>query len=423
MTADINMKEIRSILESIQLPKMIKVRQSFVHDHLEQADISREIKRIFENEAFISRIKKGDRVALTAGSREIRNIAFIIKEVVSILHAIGAKPFIVPAMGSHGGARAEGQKKLIEGYGITEEYCGCPIYSSMDTVHIGNTEDGQRVFLDKNAYEADGIIVIGRVKPHTDFRGQYESGIMKMMAVGLGKQKGAQACHRLGFGHMADNIVQFGRAVLKNAPIIGAVAILENAFDQTKEIVGILPEDIENVEPILLERARENMPKILIDECDVLIVDEIGKNFSGIGMDSNITGRHATKYSSGGIHAQRVAVLGLSKKTHNNGYGIGLADAIPRKVLTDLDTEAMYVNALTSGIPSAAYIPPVFPDEKSAVQACIKMCVGIEEKGPRVIRIKNTLDLEEILVSQNLKETVLNTAGMTITEENLDMTF
>ena len=403
---------VNTILDPIGIPDMFMVRQTFEKTKIDPAEIPSFVRGIIQTKMKERIIRPGMRIAITAGSREICNIALILRSAAETFRRLGAEPFIIPAMGSHGGGTAEGQRAMIEGYGITEAYCGCPILSSMETVLIGETEDGQPVYIDRYAAEADGIFVIGRVKLHTDFRGKYESGIMKMMAIGLGKQKGAQSCHRQGFGHMAENVRKFGHAVLENSAVTGALAILENAYDQTAELVCLDRSEIEDREPVLLERARTLMPRILLPECDVLIVDEIGKNYSGVGMDSNVTGRHATPFSEGGLRAQRVAVLGLSEKTHHNGYGLGLADCTTSQVIEELDEEAMFVNALTTGISSASMIPLAFDTPERAVKACIRMCTGIEENGPRIIRIPNTLHLEKILVSVNLADAVRRTPCM-----------
>lgn len=284
----------------------------------------------------------------------------------------------------------------------------------METVLIGQTDDGQDVYLDRYAVEADGILVLGRVKAHTGFQGRYESGIMKMMAIGLGKQKGAEACHKHGFGEMAENLELFGRAILKHAKILGAIAILENAFDQTYRLIGLSREEIPEREPELLKQAKNLMPQIRIPECDVLIVDEIGKNFSGTGMDPNVTGRHATPYSVGGFRSQQVAVLGLSEKTHRNGYGIGIANSTTQRVFHELDLESMYINGLTCLEMNCCKIPCVYDNDRLAIQACIKMCINIGPRGPRVIRIRNTLQIEEIWVSENYVDELDQIEGVSV---------
>ena len=400
------MDEIRTLLEGVRLPRMFRVRQIFDHTCIRREELRRTVSHLLTAEKLGKRICPGMRVALPAGSREICNMDEILAAAVECLKEQGARPFIVPAMGSHGGATAEGQRELLASYQITEERCGCPILSSMETVPIGSTPDGQTVFLDRYAAEADGILVVNRMKAHTGFRGRYESGILKMMVIGLGKQTGAEACHRRGFGHMAEDLEAFGRVVLQKAPILGAIAILENAFDETAQLVWLEPEEILEREPGLLEQAKAQMPQILLPECDVLIVDEIGKNYSGTGMDPNVTGRHVTPYCSGGLRVQRIAVLRMSGKSHCNGYGIGAADCTTQAVYRTLDLRAMYINGLTCGEMGPCRIPCVWETEKLAIQAAVRMCEGIGRQGPRMIRIPNTLSLEKIMVSENLRAEV-----------------
>ena len=417
------MEEVDRLLSDIQIPQMFRVRQHFVSAELPEEKISKTVAEILSTEPFRKKICPGMRIALTAGSREIFNLDRILCAAVEFLKAQGARPFIVPAMGSHGGGTGEGQLELLAEYHITQENCGCPILSSMETAQVGTTLDGQRVFMDRNAYEADGILVINRVKPHTNFRGDYESGIMKMMAIGLGKQEGAEVCHRRGFQFMAENIREFGHTVLENTNVIGAIAILENACERTAHLIGLQKEEIEEREPILLNCARELMPKILLAECDVLIVDEIGKNFSGTGMDPNVTGRHTTPNSSGGLNVQRIAVLGLSEKTRRNGFGIGAADCTTQRVAGQLDLQAMYVNAMTSTGIRLCAVPCTLKNDRLAIQACMKTSVGLGPEGARIIRISNTLHLQEIMISANCLEQVRKTANMTVIDEPFDLLF
>ena len=340
------------------------------------------------------------RIAITAGSRGIANVALTTKCIADFVKSRGAHPFIVPAMGSHGGATAEGQRAILEGYGIVEDYVGCPIISSMEVKKIGVNDEGGDVYIDKNAAEADGIILGCRVKPHTAFRGPYESGMMKMMAIGLGKQFGAEKCHEAGFKNMAKNVPLYGRCILKNAPILFGVPTIENAFDETCKIVAVAAEDIDKEEPELLKEAFSYMPKILVDSCDVLIVDYIGKNFSGDGMDPNITGTFCTPYATGGIDAQRVAVLDLSPETHGNGIGLGYSSATTKRVFNKLDLASMYPNAITCTVLGGVRIPIVMESDRETIQVCIKSCNEIDKSNPRVVRIPNSLHLEHIMLSE-----------------------
>ena len=285
---------VADMVKDTFVPKMFRVKQVFPRPKIEPEEIPGIIEELLSEEKFASRIKPGMRIAITAGSRGIANVALTTKCIADFVKSRGGQPFIVPAMGSHGGATAEGQREILEGYGITEDYVGCPIISSMEVKKIGVTEDGRDTFIDKNAAEADGIILGCRIKPHTAFRGPYESGMMKMMAIGLGKQHGAEVCHEQGFKNMAKNVPMFGKSIIKNAPILFAVPTIENAFDETCKITAVAAEDIEALEPGLLKEAFTYMPRILVDSCDVLVVDQIGKNFSGDGMDPNITGTFCT---------------------------------------------------------------------------------------------------------------------------------
>ncbi|MFV0413146.1 MAG: lactate racemase domain-containing protein, partial [Oscillospiraceae bacterium] len=364
-----------------------------------------------------SQILPGMRIAITAGSRGVANVALITKCIAAFCTARGAHPFIVPAMGSHGGATAEGQREILKGYGITEEAMGCPILSSMEVVKIGTNEEGMDVLIDKNAAEADGIIVSCRVKPHTAFRGPYESGIMKMMTIGLGKQVGAEVCHEAGFKHMAKYVPMFGRAIIENAPILFAVAAIENAFDETCHLESVNACDIAAREPELLKQAFANMPRILADECDVLVVDHIGKNFSGDGMDPNITGTFCTPYATGGIQAQRVAVLNLSPETHGNGIGLGYASATTRRVFNQLDFASMYPNAITCTVLGGVRVPIVMENDKECIQVCLRTCNEINKAQPRVVRIPNSLHLGHIMLSESYYEEAKNNPAIEIESE------
>ena len=336
-----------SYLSEITLPRFYKARQHFDPACIQREEISVVVKEELDRIRLSAKIFPGMRIVVTAGSRGIANIDRIILAIVDYLKALQAEPFIIPAMGSHGGGTAEGQRGLLQEYGITEETMGCPLISSMEVTRIGATKDGRDVYIDQAAASADGIVVVGRIKPHTGFRGPFQSGLMKMMAIGLGKQYGARVCHEEGFQRMGYNVEVFGTAVLQNSPVLCGVGILENAFDKTWKIAALDKEEIIAKEPGLLKEAEAHMPRILLPECDVLIVDEIGKNFSGDGMDPNVTGTFATPYASGGIRAERICVLDLSPESHGNGMGSGMASAITKRVFDQLDLTTMYLNGFT----------------------------------------------------------------------------
>lgn len=408
---------VADMVKDTYVPRMFRVRQTFPRPKLEVDQIPGIIKHLLEEEKFAARVKPRMRIAITAGSRGIANVALTTKCIADFVKSRGAFPFIVPAMGSHGGATAEGQRAILEGYGITEEYVGCPILSSMEVKKIGVNEEGGDVYIDKNAAEADGIILGCRIKPHTAFRGAYESGMMKMMAIGLGKQYGAEVCHEAGFKNMAKNVPLFGKCIIKNAPVLFAVPTIENAFDETCRIVAVAAEEIEEQEPALLQEAFRYMPRILVDSCDVLIVDQIGKNFSGDGMDPNITGTFCTPYATGGIDAQRVVVLDLSPETHGNGIGLGYSSATTKRVFDQLDLASMYPNAITCTVLGGVRIPIVMESDREAIQVCIKSCNEIDKRNPRVVRIPNSLHLEHIMLSEAYLEEAKANPDLTIESE------
>ncbi|NCB00762.1 MAG: DUF2088 domain-containing protein [Spirochaetia bacterium] len=412
---------IEGILQDISIPKMAKVRQLF--DETKVEDIPLAIETEFNKKEISSSIIKDASIAITVGSRGIANLALIVREVVKNVKRLGAHPFIIPAMGSHGGATAAGQLEVLHGMGVTEEYIDAPIKSSMDTTHIGVNVDGQPVLIDSFAAASDGIILLGRVKPHTAFRGTYESGLYKMMAIGLGKQKGAEVCHVDGFGRMGHNVITFGEAILEKAPILFGIALIENAFDDTAIIEAIHRDKITSREPELLEKARTLMPQIAISDIDILIVDQIGKNFSGDGMDPNITATYCTPYASGGPIVQRYVVLDLSDETHGNAMGAGMADIGTKRLFDKIDFDAAYPNALTCTVLMGAKIPVILKNDKNAIQAAIFTSVDIDKKNPRIVRIANTSHISTIIVSEALKQEVLEDDGLELLEEFTEVEF
>ena len=412
---------VNEIIKDVPIPRMVKIKQSFERTCLE--DISGEVLKQLNVEKVKEQLRPGDKIAVAVGSRGIYQHALVVKTVVDFLKTCGTEPFIVAAMGSHGGATVEGQKSILDGYGITEEYCGCPVKIGKESWLIGQTEDGNPVYIDQYAAKADGIVIINRIKPHTAFRGPYESGPMKMLAIGLGKQKGAEACHLAGFENMAENIPKFGRAVLKNAKILFGVALLENAYDRTREIVVLTGNEIEKEEPELLERAKSYMPKILIEHADLLIVEQIGKNFSGDGMDPNIAGTFATKCASGGLDTQRVAVLDISDESHGNGVGFGMADVSTQRAYKKFDFEMSYPNALTCLVSQVVKVPMIFDTDKNCIKAGIKLCANINYSDARVILIYNTLRMDEMYISESLLEQASFTEGIEIIGHPEQMVF
>jgi hypothetical protein len=412
---------VSDLLKDTEIPKMAKVRQVFTRERVE--DVQSAVQKELRKEEIQKTVRPGMSVAITGGSRGVANIAVILKEIVSFVKSKGAKPFIIPAMGSHGGSTAEGQMEILHSYGITEEFCGCPIKAPMETTKIGYTNENHPVFIDKYAAEAEGIIVVNRIKPHTCFRGPYESGLMKMITIGLGKQKGADVCHQAGFKHMAKLIPLFANKILANCNILFGFATLENPFDETYKVMALTKEEIPQKEPGLLLEAKSLMPRILFDETDVLIVDKIGKNYSGDGMDPNITGTFCTPYASGGIKSQKIVVLDLSDESHGNAAGMGMADISTQRLFEKVDLEKTYPNGLTSTVLTNLKIPVILKSDKEAIQAAIKTCNEVDKKSVAIIRIPNTLQLEYIYISEVLYKKAKTMPGIEILEEPRPIVF
>lgn len=418
-----NMDVVNSLVSDTHIPRMFRVSQTFPRPMLEVEKIPEILREKLEAEGVKERLHPGMSVAITAGSRMIHNSAAILRGIVQFVRDQGAEPFVIPAMGSHGGATAEGQKDMLATLGITEETIGCPIRSSMETVCVGKNDKGADTYMDRLAYEADGIIVFNRIKPHSGFRGKYESGLIKMMAVGLGKQYGASVLHSGGDEHLAENIYLFGKSVLEHSKVMFAVAVLENAYDDTAEIHVIKSENILEQELVHLAKAFTYMPRILVDSCDTLIVDTIGKNYCGGGMDSNITGRFYSDLFSGWMTAQRIGVLQLSKESHGNANGVGVADVISKRVFDEMDPATSYPNAITTTCHRNVSVPMVMMNDRLVMQTCIKGCYEIDKENARMIYIKNTLELDEVWLSEAYYEQAKNVEGMTIMSAPAEIEF
>ena len=416
---------VSRLLRDVPLPSMFHAAQRFPSAHIEREDIEKAVFDEINRSGMAQRILPGKRIAVTAGSRGIRNVDEITRAVVAFVKSRGAVPFIVPAMGSHGGATAEGQREMLAGYGITEEAMGCDILSSMETVLLGHSELGKPVYMDKNAYEADGVIISCRLKPHNAFRGPVESGPCKMMTVGLGKQKGAEQVHSDGMDIIAKNIPTMAKVTLGTGKILFAIPCLENAYDQTMMLEAIPAENILQREPELLKIAFANMPSILVGAGDVLIVDRIGKNFSGTGVDPNITGTFSTPYATGGVQVQRTCFLNLTEESHGNSLGVGLASAITRRIYDQIDADAMYTNCITSTVIKSAMLPCVLSTDKEAIQFCLRTANRIDLNDPRVIRIQNSLHVGQVMLSAAYYDEVKagKYEGLTALDEPQALTF
>lgn len=394
-----------NFLKDVYIPPMALVRQNLPRPII--SDIPTAVCKELKRSDLSSILHKGMSVAISCGSRGITNIPTIIREIVNFCKSYGADPFIVPAMGSHGGATSEGQTDVLTSLGVTEEFCGCPIRSSMDTVCLGTTPDGYPIHLDKNASQADGIIVVGRIKAHTAFRGEYESGLMKMMAVGLGKRNGAEVCHSTGFRLMHTIMPSVAEGILKSGKILLGFAIIENAYDETCILKAISPQRIPLEEPGLLVQAKKLMGRLYLPETDLLIIDKIGKNISGDGSDPNIAGNFCCQYASGGLKAEKRVVLDLTDETHGNAMGVGLYDATTQHLFNKIDFDITYINPLVSSAINMAKIPMIMENDHDAIAACLKSSPEIDHDNPRIIRIKDSAHIDEIYVSIAHREEVL----------------
>lgn len=409
------------------LPKMAKVRQVF--DQPEIKDIPAKIREELERKRLKDRVKPGQRIAVTAGSRGVSNIPVIFKTIVAELKAVEAEPFLVPAMGSHGGATPEGQIQVLHSLGVTEESVGAPIEASMEVEAVGSLPDGIEIYLSRIALEADGIFVVGRVKPHTDFKGEIESGLLKMMAIGLGNQKGAEMIHWHRYDGYHRILPEAGRLIAEKTNVVMGLALLENAHHKTAEIHALYPEEFYEKEKHLLETAKDLLPRLPFKDIDVLVVEELGKNISGVGMDTNVTGRFwmPGEHDSRAPSVKKLAVLDLTEETHGNAIGIGLADVTTRRAYEKIDYRQTYVNCLTQGSGETGKIPPFLPNDRDAIATAIRISGPIQPETARVIRIKNTQELEALYISEALVDDLRTSPELqkrlVLVEEPRDMQF
>ncbi|MEK4669736.1 lactate racemase domain-containing protein [Niallia sp. FSL R7-0271] len=401
---------LEELLKDIPVPKMAKVKVSFDDSKID--DLGSVLMKKLQSEQIVKNIKPGMEIAVAVGSRGLDRITELTAVTVKFLKGLGAKPFIVPSMGSHGGATAEGQRAVLEHLGISKESVGAEIRSSMEVEQVGKLANGLPVYVDKYALQADGIVVINRIKPHTAFRGPVESGIMKMISIGLGKQKGAEACHQMGFKYMAENVPAMAKVIMKKTPFLFGVATVENAFDKIATVEVLTPEEVIETEPALQIKAKSLLPKLFFDQLDVLVIDEIGKNISGDGMDPNITGRYPTPYASGGPDVNKMVVLDVTPQSEGNANGVGTADFTTQRLLNKMDREGTYANGLTSTVVAPTKIATTLPNDKMALQAAVKTCNILNFHDVKLVRIKNTLVLSEIEVSESLLEYVNNHPNM-----------
>jgi len=395
---------------------MVTVRQAFDDSCLE--DVPGAVRAQIMQTEVAARIKPGMRVAIGAGSRGVANIGAATKATVAALRELGAEPFVFPAMGSHGGASVEGQTAVLAGYGIGEEQVGAPVRASMDTVVLGELEDGTPIHMDKLARAADGVVLINRIKPHTTFRGPIESGIIKMMAIGMGKIAGATTLHAHGMDIFPDLLPRVAELIMQRANILFGVGLIENAYDDTTLVEAVLPEQLIAREPELLAIAKSRMGRICFNDIDVLIIEQMGKEISGAGFDPNITGRNnrgVTGFDDPRV--QKIVVLDLSAKTSGNATGLGLADVITRRLYEKIDYPSTYANVITSAYLDGALIPIPMRTDREAISLAVKTLVRVESGQVRIVRIRDTLSIEHISVSEPMLDEVHASSNMEVVGE------
>jgi hypothetical protein len=391
---------------SMSLPPIARVRRSFVQP--EVAEVAADIARVIRASQLAARVLSGGRIAITVGSRGIAGIPCIVRAAAETVRGLGFEPFVVAAMGSHGGGTSEGQRQLLAELGVTEASAGCPVRCEMETVILGTNSFGLPVHFDQNAFDADGIILLNRIKPHTSFTGRYESGLLKMLAIGLGKRQGAAQVHKLGLPGLKTMLPEVGAYLLARTPVALGIAILENASEHTARIVAVEPEELLETEPRLLDEARDLMGRLPFDQIDVLIVGELGKNYSGTGLDPNVIGRQRVETMPDLPRPliTRLAVLDQSVETCGNALGIGLADLTTDRLVKAIDPEPMRVNCLTSNFLTRARIPLSLPSDLDVIAACLDTCWKIDRDLARMVLIPNTLELTTLWVTGPLAEEV-----------------
>lgn len=381
-------------LEDVSLPRVVRLRQQFVDDSL--LDASAAVGDALARIDFASRIRPGRRYAITAGSRGIDRIPEVTRAAVDAVRAAGGEPFVVAAMGSHGGATDAGQREVLAGYGITGESMGCPLSTAMDAVPLGQTESGYTLYCDRAAFEADGVILLNRIKPHSILVGDLGSGLLKILAIGLGKQVGADSIHSQG---LQEHFLPAARLALSKVRVVAGVALVENSFDRLAHVEAVPPEDLEEADRRLLVRARDYLPNIPFDPLDVLVVGRIGKDISGAGMDPNVVGMHRRLGGPPGREIRRIVALDVSDGSHGNVIGVGMADIVTERLLSKADWEAAYTNALTSDFLWGVKRPIAAPDDETAVRLALR---PFDPATLRFVAVPDTAHLDSLWVSEAL---------------------
>jgi hypothetical protein len=387
----------------MRYPRLFRIRQRL--DDTRVKDIETTIRSELDRIHMSSKIKPGSKVAVTAGSRGITDIVSITSSIVKEIKGCGASPFIVSAMGSHGGASARGQMEILEEYGLTEEKLGVPIVSSIDVVKIGETAHGIPVYIDQKAFEADHIVVVNRIKAHTEFHGHIESGLIKMMVIGLGNHQGAVTAHRFAVRYGYEKtLTEIGEFILQRAPIALGIGVIENGFGQTAHIVAIPREDFLEKEKELLKMAKEKTARLPFEDVDILIVDKCGKEISGTGMDTKVIGRVMNIYETEvtSPRVTRIVLRDLSEKTHGNALGVGLADFVTKRLVEKIDHKATYINSITAVTPEKGRLPIVCENDREALDFALATAGPPDMDRIRIVWIRNTSRLSDMFVSQGM---------------------
>lgn len=407
----------------MQIPAVTLVKQ--IAKQPEVKDVAGETLAQWKSSGLAQKIKPGANVAIGVGSRGIANLAVIVKATIQYFKEIGAKPFIVSAMGSHGGANSKGQRELLGEYGISEENLDVIVKTDMDSVVIGKNSWNEPVYWDKNALAADAVVTISRIKPHTDFRGRYESGIAKMLVIGLGKREGASQHHRWGFKGLRDMLPETAKVILEKTNFLGGLAVLENAHEHTAKLQFVSNSNLMDVEPKLLDEARQLLGKLPFHDIDLLVVGEIGKNYSGAGIDPNVVGRLLIEGQNDFETPKiiRMCALDLSPESHGNGTGVGIADLTTDRLLASIDPVPFRMNNLTACFLWRSKLPIAFPNDKQCIITGLETCWQPDLKAIRMVIVPNTLELAELYVSAPLLDEVKKNKDLLISGDSFELNF
>jgi len=410
-------------IEEVPMPKMVRIKEKYESDKIDdvRAHIETEMDKVEIDKSSL----KGKSIAVTVGSRGIPSLPVLVKAICDKLKKWGAEPFIIPAMGSHGGGTAEGNLEVINGYGITEEAIGVPIKASMEVKLIGQMDDAAHtpIYCDKYAAEADGIVLFNKVKPHTDFKGYNESGICKMIAIGIAKHTGCSWFHKQGFDTFGERIPIVAKEFLEKMNVVMGIGVVQNAYDEISEIMAFPKEKIMEGDHEMLQIAKKRLPRMKFDNIDVLIIDKIGKNISGEGADPNVTGRGFMPYFKDDFHCKKLFIRGLTEQSHHNACGLGLADITTRRCLNSCDWASTWINLSTNTMIDGGKIPVYQNNDFEALRLAIRTCTKIDYSKARVARIHDTLSLDELEISESLIPDVMNRDDVEIVSEPYELQF